>query len=245
MASALTMELSPSGFELRSTAAKRVLLIEHDHTLRTVLQRILSEEEYEVNVVANVPAALDALQQQDASAVIFDLGETPSFNRNYCEHIVRVAPATPLIILTSKPDLSEKVLLLGLGADDYMDVPFSPMELVARVRALIRRSSGAGPRTIYSFGEITVNFLSLEVLRNGRKVALTNTAFQVLKYFIKNPNKVISRDELLNEVWGFHCYPYTRTVDNHILKLRQKLECNPAKPIRFLTVHGVGYRFAS
>ena len=243
MASALTMELAPSGFELRSRTAKKILLIEHDHALRPLLQRILFEEDYEVNVVPDVPVALDTLRQQDASMVILILGETESFNRDYCKEVVRAAPRTPFMVLTSKPDLFEKILLLDIGVDDYMGIPFNPMEFAVRVRALIRRTSTPGPRTIYSFGEFTVNFLTMEVVQSGRKIVLTNKEFHVLKYMVKNANRVISRDELLNQVWGFHCYPSTRTVDNHILKLRQKLERHPSRPTRFLTVHGIGYRF--
>jgi DNA-binding response OmpR family regulator len=245
MTSALIANLATSSFEPHSPIAKRVLLIDRDPTLLSVLRGILAQEEYEVNVVPDVTAAVETLQEQSASVVILELNEAQSFNRVHCEQIVRAAPDTPIMILTAKPDLSEKVLLLDLGADDYVGVPFSPMELVARVRALIRRKSGANARTFYSFGEFMVNFLSLEVFRNGRRVVLTNKEFHVLKYMIKNANRAISRGELLNEVWGFYSYPCTRTVDNHILKLRQKLEPDPANPAQFLTVHGIGYRFAS
>lgn len=245
MTSAFIANLMTPSFEPRSPMEKRVLLIDRDPTLRPVLQGILAQQDYEVTSVLDVPAAVETLQQQAASVVILELSGTQSFNRAHCEEIVRSAPDTPIMILTAKPDLAEKVLLLDLGADDYVGVPFSPMELVARVRALIRRKSGASARTFYSFGEFMVNFLSLEVLRNGHRVELTNKEFHVLKYMIKNANRAISRGELLNEVWGFYSYPCTRTVDNHILKLRQKLEPDPANPAQFLTVHGIGYRFAS
>jgi DNA-binding response OmpR family regulator len=146
--------------------------------------------------------------------------------------------------------VDDKVLLLELGADDYVTKPFSPKELVARVRRAMRRSSRL-PAAIpvkdehyFQFGDIVVNFDSMEVTRSGRPVALTAQEFRVLRYFTENAGRVIGRDELLNEVWGYQNYPSTRTVDNHILRLRQKLEPDPANPRHFLTMHGAGYKFA-
>jgi DNA-binding response OmpR family regulator len=146
-------------------------------------------------------------------------------------------------VLSAASDVSDKVLLLELGADDYVTKPFSPRELLARVRAALRRVVRVNRTDAYSFDGVSVDFTKMEVIRNGEPVVLTAQEFKALKFFVQNAERVITRDELLNEVWGYHNYPSTRTVDNHILKLRQKLENDPANPIHFRTVHGVGYKF--
>jgi DNA-binding response OmpR family regulator len=147
--------------------------------------------------------------------------------------------------LSATSDVSDKVLLLELGADDYVTKPFSPRELLARVRAALRRNVRPTIAEQFSFGEIIIDFPKMEIIREGQTIALTAQEFKTLKFMVHNPERVITRDELLNEVWGYHNYPSTRTVDNHILKLRQKLEKDPANPVHFRTVHGVGYKFVS
>jgi DNA-binding response OmpR family regulator len=145
--------------------------------------------------------------------------------------------------LSAKTDEWDKVSLLDLGADDYVTKPFSPRELLARVRAALRRSQAPQVEPLATFGEIAVDFAKMEVTRNGEAVSLTAQEFKVLKYFTQNPERVVSREELLNEVWGYTNYPSTRTVDNHILKLRQKLESDADVPKYFRTIHTVGYKF--
>jgi DNA-binding response OmpR family regulator len=130
-----------------------------------------------------------------------------------------------------------------MGADDYVTVPFSPRELVARMRALIRRASRCSPENLYVFEDVMVDFSKTEITRGGEKITVTKKEFQTLEFMTKNAGRMISRDELLNEVWGYHNYPCTRTVDNHILKLRQKLERDPSNPSHILTVFGLGYKF--
>jgi DNA-binding response OmpR family regulator len=137
----------------------------------------------------------------------------------------------------------DKVLLLELGADDYVTKPFSPKELLARVRAAVRRSVRPGVGETFAFDGVVVDFSKMQVVRDGQEVTLTPQEFKIVKFMAQNPNRVISREELLNDVWGYQNYPTTRTVDNHILKLRQKLEADPANPVHFRTVHGVGYKF--
>ena len=155
------------------------------------------------------------------------------------------------MVVSANSDVDDKVLLLELGADDYVTKPFSPKELLARVRRAMRRgpqsqSATAGrskAQPSYKFSNVVVNFDSMEVVRGGQPVTLTAQEFRVLKYFAENPGRVIGREELFNEVWGYHDYPSTRTVDNHLLRLRQKLETDPATPRHFLTLHGAGYKF--
>jgi len=145
--------------------------------------------------------------------------------------------------VSATSDEMDKVLLLELGADDYVTKPFSPRELLARVRAGLRRAARAPLEERFAFDEVDVDFTRMQLTRSGELIPLTAQEFKVLKFMVENRERVISRDELLNEVWGYSEYPSTRTVDNHIMKLRQKLEPEPANPAHFLTVHGVGYRF--
>jgi DNA-binding response OmpR family regulator len=163
--------------------------------------------------------------------------------REVCREFKQHSPATPIIVLSATSDVSDKVLLLELGADDYVTKPFSPRELLARLRAALRRTNRTTTTDTFSFNDIFIDFTKMEIVREGKTITLTAQEFKTLKFMVQNAERVITRDELLNEVWGYHNYPSTRTVDNHILKLRQKLEKDPANPVHFRTVHGVGYKF--
>jgi len=157
---------------------------------------------------------------------------------------VNFAAEIPIIVLSALADVVDKVLLLELGADDYVTKPFSPKELLARIRTVLRRAHAAvNPGEEYTFENVSVDFNKMELTQGGIQVSLTPHEFKLLRYFVRNPERVISRDELLNEVWGYNCYPSTRTVDNHLVNLRQKLEKDPLQPNHFKTVHGVGYKF--
>jgi DNA-binding response OmpR family regulator len=162
----------------------------------------------------------------------------------------------PIVVLSANAEVEDKVLLLELGADDYVTKPFSPRELLARVRRAMRRGSAKAQgqnvaivatknvsHEILTFGEARVDFTSMEASLAGKSVTLTAQEFKLLKFFAGSPGRVLTRDELLNEVWGYQNYPSTRTVDNHILRLRQKLEPDSANPRFFLTIHGAGYKF--
>jgi DNA-binding response OmpR family regulator len=163
-------------------------------------------------------------------------------------------PSVPIVVLSANAEIEDKVLLLELGADDYVTKPFSPRELLARVRRAMRRN-GAKTSAVSNvaaqeidhemlvFKDVQVDFTSMEATRAGKPIAMTAQEFKLLKYLARSPERVISREELLNQVWGYQNYPSTRTVDNHILRLRQKLEPDPANPRFFLTMHGAGYKF--
>ena len=179
------------------------------------------------------------------SAVVLDLRLPGLSGREVCREFKQHSPAVPIIVLSATSDVSDKVLLLELGADDYVTKPFSPRELLARMRVALRRTVQPTPAEKFAFEEIAIDFKKMEVIREGQPIALTAQEFKTLKFMVQNPERVITRDELLNEVWGYHNYPSTRTVDNHILKLRQKLERDPANPVHFRTVHGVGYKFVA
>ena len=157
--------------------------------------------------------------------------------------IANSIPDLPLVILSESSDVTDKVLLLEMGADDYVTVPFDSRELVARVRAQIRRASRVRLEDMYVFEDVTINFSKAEITRAGEKIIVTRKEFKTLEFLTKNAQRVISRDELLDKVWGYENYPCTRTVDNHMLRLRQKLESDPSHPTHFLTVHGLGYKF--
>jgi DNA-binding response OmpR family regulator len=222
---------------------ERILVIEDDPALRKILQRLFSSEGYEVDIVPDSRAGLEMLRQRAPDAVILDLLRTGSSGCDLCKKISNLAPCLPLVILSASSDVADKVLLLEMGADDYVTIPFSPRELIARLRALIRRASRFSPEDVYSFDDVMVDFSKTEITRGGEKVTVTAKEFKTLEFLTKNPKRVISRDELLDKVWGYQDYPCTRTVDNHMLRLRQKLESDPSHPSHFLTVHRLGYKF--
>jgi DNA-binding response OmpR family regulator len=219
------------------------LVIANDTGLRKVLERLFSSEGYGVEVVPDSVVGLERLRQRPFSAVILDLQRPGSSRWDLCRKVADSISGLPLVVLSASPDVADKVLFLEMGADDYVILPFSPMELVARLRALMRRSSRGSPGSLFIFEDVIVDFSRMEITRAGEKIMVTPKEFKTLEFFTNNAERVISREELLNDVWGYQNYPTTRTVDNHILKLRQKLEADPANPSHLLTVHGVGYKF--
>ncbi len=221
----------------------KILLVEDDRAICKALKRLFESQGDTLVVAQDGEQGLEAFRAAGPDLVILDLKLPKVSGQDVCRAIKTETPSLPVIVLSAASDEVDKVLLLELGADDYVTKPFSPRELAARVRAVLRRwrRSEAGPR--YSFDDISVDFTRMELRRAGNPITLTPREFKALKFFAENPNRVISRDELLNKVWGYECYPSTRTVDTHILKLRQKLEKDPANPAYFLTVHGVGYKF--
>jgi len=162
--------------------------------------------------------------------------------KEVCREIKRQNSTAPIVIVSAITDVSEIVLLLELGADDYVAKPFSPKELLARVRGAIRRTHKADILGSISFDEVSVDFAGMEVTREGQPISLNVQEFKMLKFFAQNVERVISRDELL-QVLGYHDNPSTRMIDHHILTLRHKLERNPENPVHFRTVHGCGYKF--
>jgi len=226
----------------------KVLIVEDSRAMQRALERALVAEGYQVDVASDGPAGLSSFREQRPHAVLLDLKLPGIHGRELCREFKAMAPNIPVIVLSANAEVDDKVLLLELGADDYVTKPFSPKELLARVRRAMRRKEAAPvareePETVFRFADVEVNCEAMEVTRVGQKVTLTAQEFRVLKFFLEHPGKVTSRDDLLNQVWGYHNYPSTRTVDNHILRLRQKLEADPSNPRHFLTLHGVGYKF--
>lgn len=222
---------------------EKILVIEDDRATHKALKRLFESEGYAVEVAQDGAAALAAFRASPPTLVILDLRLPVIPGRDVCREIRRDSPLVPIIVLTAASDEVDKVLLLELGADDYVTKPFSPRELLARGRAVLRRSKQSMIVDQYSFDDVFVDFPKMELIRAGRPVSLTPQEFKLLKYFAENNERVISRRELLNEVWGYHDYPSTRTVDAHILSLRQKLERDATHPVHFLTVHHAGYKF--
>src|SRR6184192_2398544 len=222
---------------------ERILVVEDDRAVQKALKRLFESEGFAVEISADGKSALDAFRATGPAAIVLDLRLPSMSGRDVCREIKQQSPAVPVIVLSAASDVSDKVLLLELGADDYVTKPFSPRELLARVRAALRRTLRPQITERFSFGDVSIDFTKMEILREGRTIALTAQEFKTLKFMAQNAERVITRDELLNEVWGYHNYPSTRTVDNHILKLRQKLEKDPGNPVHFRTVHGVGYKF--
>jgi DNA-binding response OmpR family regulator len=241
MATMMAESLNPSITESQTARVERILVIEHDIVLQKIIRGALVSEGYEVEIVSSRAIGLALVRQKRHSALIAHLQFPESQGHDLCRELVRAAPAIPFVVLRTSPSIVDKVLFLEMGADDYITVPFSPKELVARLRALRRRQST--PESFYGFGNIIVDFMRMEVVRGHAQIPLTIKEFRTLEFLIKNARRAISRDELLNKVWGYESYPCTRTVDNHILRLRQKLENNPADPAHLVTMHGLGYKF--
>lgn len=222
----------------------RILVIEDDPAVQRALRRTFETAGFDVNIAGDGGTAMETFHTFLPRLVILDLRLPGKSGHDLCREIKKETPTMPILVLSAASDVVDKVLLLELGADDYVTKPFSPRELLARVRAALRRLSHAADKAdVYSFGDIEVNFAKMELRREGKIVALTPQEFKMLRFFLSNEERVISRNELLNEVWGYHSYPTTRTVDTHMLRLRQKLERDPGDPVHFRTVHGTGYKF--
>jgi DNA-binding response OmpR family regulator len=221
----------------------RILIIEDDRSIQKALKRLFESEDYSVDLAGDGKAGLEAFRGLPPSLVVLDLRLPGIPGRDICRELKEKAPQLPIIVLSAKTDVADKVLLLELGADDYVTKPFSPRELLARARTAMRRVHKPAPANVFAFGEVTVDFSKMELTRSGQPVALTAQEFKALKFFVQNPGRVVTREELLNEVWGYQNYPSTRTVDNHVLKLRQKIEKDPSAPAHFKTIHGTGYKF--
>jgi DNA-binding response OmpR family regulator len=225
------------------TTVERILVIAEDAASCGKLKGLFAAEGYGVEVVPDRVAGLERLRQRSFSAVILDLQRPEISGWDLCREIAHSISGLPLVVLGPSPDVADKVLLLEMGADDYLTSPFSPRELVARMRAIMRRTTRGNRENSFAFADVIVDFFKTEVIRGGKEIPVTKKEFKILEFLTRNAERVISRDELLNEVWGYQCYPCTRTVDTHIRRLRQKLESDPGRPTHLLTVHGVGYKF--
>src|ERR1017187_816429 len=233
-----TLDAVPAGSE-------RVLGSGDDRALEKGLKPLFQAEGFAVDTGGTGAAGLEMFRTAAPSVLVLDLSLPGTPGQDVCREISQAAPSLPIVVLSARTEVMDKVLLLELGAHDYVTKPFSPRELLARVRTAMRRSQSLRtPLTeTFTFGDVRVDFTKMELWREGKLVPLTSQEFKVLKFMIQNAERVLSREELLNHVWGYRNYPSTRTVDNHILRLRQKLEKDPANPSHFRTVHSSGYKF--
>jgi DNA-binding response OmpR family regulator len=230
-----------------------VLVVEDSRPMQRTLQRLFEADSLQVQIASDGPSGLELFRKQLPCVVVLDLKLPGISGKELCREFKALAASIPIVILSANSEVDDKVLLLELGADDYVTKPFSPKELLARVRRAMRRSEGKSAMVsqvpakqlsheILTFGDARIDFTSMEAARAGKIVTLTTQEFKLLKYLATFAGRVVSREELLNEVWGYQNYPSTRTVDNHVLRLRQKLESNPAEPRFLLTMHGAGYK---
>ena len=225
---------------------RRILLVEDEPGLVLTLTDRLTKEGYTVRSANDGPSGFKLATTESFDLLILDVMLPHSSGLDVCRDLRQRGVKTPILMLTAKSQVVDKVVGLKLGADDYLTKPFEMMELLARVEALLRRAprrSASANEGSYEFGPIRVDFRSTEVFRDGKAVELSAREFKLLCYFIEHRGATISRDELLNAVWGYDAMPFTRTVDVHVAWLRQKLEPNPRHPQYILTVHGMGYRF--
>jgi two-component system, OmpR family, alkaline phosphatase synthesis response regulator PhoP len=222
---------------------EKILVVEDDRATRKALQQLFESEGFSVTIAQNGAEGLAAFRAARPNFVMLDLALPQLGGQDVCRQIRKESEEVPILILTGSSDEVSRVLLLELGADDYVTKPFSPKELLARVRAVLRRARRSPAVEQLYFDDVTVDFARMEATRGSRAVALTPQEFKLLKYFAQHPQRVLSRDQLLSDVWGYNSYPSTRTVDSHILTLRQKLERDPGAPAHFITVHNAGYKF--
>jgi two-component system alkaline phosphatase synthesis response regulator PhoP len=207
----------------------------------------LSAEGYRVESASDAATALTRATSGGFDLIVLDVMLPGGSGFDICRTIRGRGVNTPVLMLTARGQVVDRVVGLKLGADDYLVKPFEMSELLARLEALLRRAPATvsrPPNESYRFGDLAVDFRRAEVVKAGRTLDLSAREFKLLRYFIEHRGAALSRDELLNEVWGYNAMPSTRTVDVHVAWLRQKIEDNPKHPQHILTVHGLGYKFA-
>ncbi|HMX27068.1 MAG TPA: response regulator transcription factor [Blastocatellia bacterium] len=223
----------------------KVLIVEDDQAMAVALRDGFEYEGYAVQVARDGVAGLKLATEREVDLIILDVMLPKMSGFDVCKQLRTTGKETPIIMLTARGQEIDKVVGLKIGADDYVTKPFSFMELMARVEALMRRSHRKPePSTDeFTFGDVIVNFKRFEVAKAGAPLEMSPREFNILKYFIEHRGEVITRDQLLDSVWGYGSFPLTRTVDMHIAKLRQKIEDAPHDPKHVITVHRVGYKF--
>lgn len=222
-----------------------ILIIEDEPAMQLGLRDNLEMDGYAVDVAGDGEAGLAKIKSGDYDLVLLDVMLPKLSGFDVCKSARGAGIRTPIILLTAKGEEIDKVLGLELGADDYITKPFSVRELLARVKAILRRSQSvsSGPnKNIASIGRLAVDFNSFQTMENGVEIKLSHKEFEILSYLFKNRNLVVSRNDLLENVWGYEAQLTTRTVDNFIVRLRQKVEVTPDHPKIILTVHGSGYK---
>lgn len=223
----------------------KILVVEDEPSMRLGLKDNLEFESYEVELAIDGEEGLRKATSGNFDLIILDVMMPKMSGFDVCKSMRKSGVLTPIIFLTAKSEEIDKVLGLELGADDYLTKPFSLRELIARVKAILRRSQGSGDTGLkgeITIGALTVDFNQFTARTEKEEVRMSHKEFEILHYLAEHMNEVVSRYDLLNKVWGYDSQPTTRTVDNFILRLRQRIEENPNEPRHILTVHGVGYK---
>lgn len=224
---------------------KKILIIEDEIDLIKGLKMNLSDEGYEVDWAVNGVEGLRKAIEEKPDLILLDIMIPEMDGLEVCRKLRQKNSTIPVIMLTAKGGEIDKVVGLEIGADDYMTKPFSIRELLARIKARLRNSEKVENPVVnsYTFGDIEINFTQFKAKRKGVEIEFTSLELDLLKYFITHRKEVITRDILLDKIWGYNNYPTTRTIDNHILKIRKKVEEDPSRPQYILSVYGGGYRF--
>ncbi len=219
-----------------------ILVVDDDESLRDTIGLLLENEGYRPVLAGDGKRGFDDALRIKPALIVVDLRMPGMSGIDVCKNLRAAGMKTPIIVLSAIGDEVDKVLLLEMGADDYIVKPFGARELLARMRAVLRRCSPDGSK-ILGFAGIEVDLERRIVSKNGDEQKLTRAEYNLLTFFLHNPDRALTRDMILNSVWGYESFPNTRTVDAHVVRLRQKLEPEPNTPRHFITVHGVGYRF--
>ncbi len=228
---------------------EKILIIEDEEDLVKGLKLNLADEGYEVDWAADGIEGLRKALEERPNLIILDIMLPKMNGLDICRELRQKNISAPIIMLTAKGEEIDKVVGLEIGADDYMTKPFSIRELLARIKAHLRRekreekSKGKKVPKIYRFGDVEIDFAHFKVKRKDKELDLTSLEIEILKYFIAHQEEVVTREVLLDKIWGYEKYPTTRTIDNHILKLRKKIEEDPSHPKYIFSVYGEGYRF--
>ncbi len=224
---------------------KRILVIEDEPQMLLGLRDNLELEGYEVQTASDGDEGLQKAASFQPDLVILDVMLPRKNGFDVCRELRARSIATPVVMLTARNQETDKVLGLELGADDYVTKPFSITELLARVRAVLRRSGSrpAGGADTYRIGDLEIDFRVHQARRGKQRIEFTAREFELLRYFVTHIGQVVTREQILNEVWGYEEFPTTRTIDNFVAKLRQKIEKAPHAPEHILTIHGSGYKF--
>ena len=228
---------------IKAPEARHILIIEDEPQMRAMLADNLEFEGYRVTAVASGEVGLQAFEQQAFALVLIDVMLPGISGFEVCHRLRSGGARVPIVVLTARTHELDRIRGLDLGADDYVSKPFNVRELLARVRAQVRRDDWHALRAEeFSFGDVTIRLRQRLVIRKGKRLALSAREFELLRYLIAHRNEVVSREQLLRDVWGYHQLSVTRTVDNYIAKLRTQLEPKPHEPRYIVTVHGCGYQ---
>jgi DNA-binding response OmpR family regulator len=221
----------------------RILIVEDDPAMSVALRDGFEFEKYNVDMAGDGEQGLNLATRGDHDLIILDVMLPKKSGLDVCRELRKNGSRTPVIMLTARGQEIDKIVGLKLGADDYVTKPFSFMELLARVEAVLRRVNRNSASDEYEFGGVRLDFRTYQATKNAAALELTPREFRILRYFIDHADEVVSREALLNHVWGYDSSAFTRTVDTHMARLRQKIENVPSEPRHLLTVHRVGYKF--